>query len=82
MDVPNHVRVRYFAALRESRGTNEEVIALAEPMSARALYDRLFPKAGGGQIPVGFAVNGEQVPGSHLLVGGEEVIFLPPLGGG
>lgn len=61
---------------------SEEVVGLPHAMSVRALYDRLFPKTAGGQIPVGFAVNGEQVAGGHVLAGGEEVIFLPPLGGG
>lgn len=73
------VRVRYVAMLREQRGRSEETVELREGDTARALFGRLFP---GSAVPVGFAVGHRQVPGEHLLADGDEVVFLPPVGGG
>lgn len=73
------VRVRWFAALRERRGTTEEEVELPEGLSAREAYARLAPPA---EVPVAYVVNGETVPASTRLGDGDEVAFLPPVGGG
>lgn len=73
------VRVRWFAALRERRGTTEEQVDLPDGLTAREAYARLAPPA---ELPVAYVVNGEAVPAATRLVDGDEVAFLPPVGGG
>lgn len=73
------VTIRCFAALREraGRGSWEEPLVPGEPVSA--LYARLFPP---GTLPVAFVVNRETVPPTTVPAPGDEVAFLPPVGGG
>ena len=73
------VTVRYFAVLREKRGTDEEAVALREGETVAALYARLFAEP---RVPVAFARNHARVGADEPLVDGDEVAFLPPLGGG
>ena len=73
------ILVRYFAILRERKGMDEEEIVLDKQITVSELYSKLF---GEGQQGVRFAVNQNYVSRSHLLVDGDEVAFLPPLGGG
>jgi len=76
------VLVRYFAILREQRGCTTETVPCEVGTTVAELYEQLFPKSSGGQILVGMAVNHLQVPGETVLQEGDEVVFLPPLGGG
>ncbi len=76
------VLVRYFAVLRERRGASEESVDLQPGESVGALYARLFPDTGAGRLPVLFAVNHAYAAADQVLVDGDEVGFLPPLGGG
>ena len=71
--------VRWFAALREARGTELESVELPEGSSASEAYARLSPLPG---LPVAFAINEAMASGSTPLADGDEVAFLPPLGGG
>lgn len=74
------VKVLYFASLRERRGRSEELVDIAAGTTAASLYARLFPT---DTAPtVAYTRNRVVVPGSTLLVDGDEVAFLPPLGGG
>ena len=73
------VTVRYVAMLREARGLAEEVVDVGEPSTVDALFGRLFPNA---PVPVGYAVNHQQVRSGHPLAEGDLVVFLPPVGGG
>ena len=77
------VRVRYFAALRESAGRAEEDVQT----NARTL-DELYKEL---QIRHGFSLRSDQVKASrNLTVGGLErtfqdgdsLVFLPPVAGG
>jgi len=77
-----HVQVRYFAALREKRGTNTEQVAVAEGETLQALYERLFPGPPDARVPVAFARNHAHARPSDTLEDGDEVAFLPPVGGG
>lgn len=76
------VLVRYFAVLRERRGASEEPVDLQPGETVGALYARLFPDTGDGRLPVMFAVNHAYATADQALADGDEVGFLPPLGGG
>jgi molybdopterin converting factor small subunit len=73
------VTVRYFAVLRELRGVSVEAVDLPAGTSAAAAFALLFPAFA---LPVAFAVNEAAAPGSTVLAEGDELVFLPPLGGG
>ncbi|MSQ03096.1 MAG: MoaD/ThiS family protein [Myxococcales bacterium] len=73
------VVVRYFANLRELRGTSEERCDISSGSTPASLYLALgLPP----ELPVAYAVNQERVAGTTALCDGDEVVFLPPLGGG
>ena len=76
------IKVRYFAMLKEQKGCAEEVIQCAEGTTPETLYTTLFPTQATAQLRVGFAINLVQVDGSTILQDGDELAFLPPLGGG
>ncbi len=76
------IHVRHFAVLREQRGCELEEVEVAPGTTAAALYDLLFPPGLEGQLPVLFAVNQAYVARAAVLVEGDEVAFIPPLGGG
>jgi molybdopterin converting factor small subunit len=76
------VIVHYFAALRERKSCDQECVKLTANESVGQLYDRLFPGPAETRLPVGFAVNQCYVPGTTLLTKGDEVAFIPPIGGG
>lgn len=78
------ITVRLFATLREHRGEERLVLDPLPGESVVALFDRLFPDrpAPGWPGPLMFAVNREYVGGDHVLVDGDEIAFVPPLGGG
>lgn len=73
------VRVRYFAVLRERRGVQVEEVDLPDGCTAADAYAHLCPPA---ELPVAFAVNEAMASGKTPLREGDEVAFLPPLGGG
>jgi molybdopterin converting factor small subunit len=72
------ITVRYFAVLRERRGTDREIIEVDPGTTIAALYSRLFPGVG----PVGFVRNRAMVDGATPIADGDEIGFLPPFGGG
>jgi len=76
------VTVRYFAALREWKGCDSERVEVAAEETVRDLYLRLFPPGPLGTLPVAFARNLEYVPPDTAMAEGDEIGFLPPLGGG
>lgn len=76
------VRVRYFASLREQRGRDEELVDVLPGETLAALYTRLFPPTPAGALPVSFARNREQARPGDAVCDGDEVVFLPPIGGG
>lgn len=79
---PLRVRVRYFAVLREARGTDEELVELPPGTTAAQAYRLLFPPGSQGQLPVLFAIDRSYVKGETPLADGDELAFIPPLGGG
>lgn len=76
------VTVHYFAALRERKNCETERCEMQANECVAALYDRLFPGPIAERLPVGFAINQNYVPGTTLLKEGDEVAFIPPIGGG
>lgn len=76
------VQIRYFAQLREQRGCDSEAVAITPGETVGDLYARLFPPGPDGALPVLFAVNRAYVRGGAVLSPGDEVAFIPPLGGG
>ena len=73
------VRVRYFASLRERKGRDEEQVELVPGETLGALYVRLFPP---GDLPVAYARNAATASRDEVPADGDEVVFLPPIGGG
>lgn len=74
-----NVVVRYFARLRELKGRSEESCTFPAGITVGAAYAELgLPAA----LPIAFAVNQERVGGETVLREGDEVVFLPPIGGG
>jgi molybdopterin converting factor subunit 1 len=76
------VMVRYFAGLRELRGCGSEALELDGQSTVGELYAHLFPPGPQGTLPVMFALNASYVDGAHAVSDGDEVAFIPPLGGG
>lgn len=75
------VRVLHFGMLREARGATEEEVDLDGPTTARALYAQLFP--GPLQdLPIAYARNEVYVSADTMLADGDELVFVPPVGGG
>ena len=76
------VTVLYFAVLRERRGCERESIEVPEGATLREIYEGIFPPTPEGILPVGFARNQTHASGSDRVEDGDEIAFLPPLGGG
>ena len=73
------VQVLYFAVLREERGRNEDALTLDKSMTVAELFEHIF-----GRPPEGFrfAQNQSYVSADSIVQDGDEIAFLPPLGGG
>ena len=73
------IQVFYFAQLREERGCDHEQVRVAQDMSVSAIFISIF-----GRTPHGirFAVNQNYVDSTEIPSDGDEIAFLPPLGGG
>jgi len=76
------VTVHYFASLREEKGCAQECCDLQSGDTVSHLYERLFPGNEKSRLPVGFAVNQTYVQRDHVLRDGDDVAFIPPIGGG
>ena len=73
------IRLRYFATLRERMGCSVADAEVPEGSTAAQVYHEVVKLPG---LPVGYAVNEQIVPGSTVVMEGDEVAVLPPLGGG
>ena len=74
------VDILYFAMLREKRGRASEQLEVPVGTQVGELFAQLFPVA--GEMRVAYAVNQQTVGAEHALGDGDEVAFLPPVGGG
>ena len=75
------VTVHFFAVLRDRLGERERTVNVSEGTTVAALYASIFPPTD-AVLPVMFAVNQQYVVGTHRLQDGDELAFIPPLGGG
>ena len=76
------VTVYYFAVLREHVGRRNQVVEIGSSMTVSALYQQIFAGCRQVGLPVMYAVNQKYVDAAHALQDGDEVAFIPPLGGG
>lgn len=79
------IRMRYFAALREITGLNEENLDVPEQTTVADERARLlarFPSLENALARAVCAVNHRYVPPETLLQEGDEIVFIPPVGGG
>ena len=74
------ITIFYFAQLAEERGTRKEIIFLkAEEVTIQSLFIHIFERDPKG---IRFAQNQEYVAAKAVLSDGDEIAFIPPLGGG
>lgn len=80
-----NIRVRYFASFREITGLNEETLTLpgeADVAVVRALLLTRYPRLQSIMERSTCAVNHRYMPPDTALHDGDEVVFIPPVGGG
>jgi len=80
-----NIRIRYFASLREIVGQDEEPLTVPEGASvadARALLLVHYPRLQSVTGRTVCAVNRNYVSTETVLHEGDELVFIPPMGGG
>ena len=74
------ITIFYFAQLAEERGTRKEIISLETAgITIQSLFVKIFERTPEG---IRFAQNQEYVEANTYLSDGDEIAFIPPLGGG
>ena len=79
------IHLRYFASLREIVGQNEELLTVedgARVADVRSLLVDRYPRLQPVMERSACAVNHGYVPKDAELHEGDEVVFIPPVGGG
>lgn len=74
-----HVVFRYFAALREAKGVEREIVEISPGEPVADVVARLFP---GGAGPWTAVRSGRPLAPADAPADGDEVFLLPPVGGG
>lgn len=80
-----HVHMRYFASVREVIGREQDQLELpadATAAQARAAVEHCYPPAAHVLASCALAVNRAYVAADAALSDGDELVFIPPLGGG
>ncbi len=80
-----HIRIRYFASLREIVGKNEETLNLPEQMSISDVQAQLltrYPRLQPILERCLCAVNRAYASTDTILHDDDELVFIPPMGGG
>ena len=78
-------RIRYFASLREIVGLSEEILTLPEGSrvsDVRTLLLSRYPRLQRALERSTCAVNHGYVSSETTLQEGDEIVFIPPVGGG
>ena len=73
------VTILYFAHLRDLRGCSSEQLTLSEACTIGALFRQLFSVDPTG---IRLALDAEYVDAETMISDGDEIAFLPPMGGG
>jgi molybdopterin converting factor subunit 1 len=79
------VRVRLFASLREAAGRQEMELDLPSGATAEDAWEALtrsYPPLGARRGNLAASVNRRYAPFDTTLDDGDEVVFIPPVGGG
>lgn len=79
------IRIRYFASLREIVGQGEEIIEMppgATVVEVRTQLLLLHPQLQQIVERCIYAVNRSYVPATTTLNENDEMVFIPPMGGG
>jgi sulfur-carrier protein len=79
------IHIRYFASIREIVGQSEETLDMAEGGSVAAARAELLARYSGLQAIMArciSAVNRKYVDAETALHDGDELVFIPPMGGG
>ncbi len=79
------IHIRYFASLREIVGQSEETLNVPEGSSVAAMRAELLTRYPGLQTIMPrcvSAVNRRYVDAETVLYDGDELVFIPPMGGG
>jgi sulfur-carrier protein len=79
------IHIRYFASLREIVGEGEETLEVTEGSSVAAVRGELLARYPGLQAILArciSAVNRKYVDAETALHEGDELVFIPPMGGG
>ncbi len=79
------ISIRYFASFREIVGQNEETLDINEGTSVaemRAMLLTQYPRLQAVMEHSVSAVNRKYVPAETALHDGDELVFIPPMGGG
>lgn len=79
------IRMRYFAGLREATGTDGEALTLPDGATAdavRSLLGERYPALARLLPTCAVAVNRAYAATDTPLRAGDELVFIPPLGGG
>jgi molybdopterin converting factor subunit 1 len=77
--------MRYFAALREITGLREETLDIAEGATVadmRAYLLERYPALSNALARAVSAINHQYVTPETALKAGDELVFIPPVGGG
>jgi molybdopterin synthase sulfur carrier subunit len=85
MEFQMKIRVRYFASLREIVEKSEETLAVddgATVSAVRAALQARYPRLQTILERSLCAVNRAYVPAETVLHDGDELVFIPPMGGG
>ena len=80
-----NIRIRYFASLREVVGRNEETIIVPEGASVATVREQLltrYPRLQTIMVRAINAVNHRYVSAETTLHENDELVFVPPMGGG
>ena len=79
------IHLRYFASFREITGQNDEMLTVDDGASVadvRAILLARYPRLQPVMERSTCAVNHGYVPRDATLKEGDEVVFIPPVGGG
>ena len=79
------IRMRYFASLHEVTGLREEVLNVETGTTVTGVRELLlerYPRLESALARAVCAVNHQYVTPETLLAEGDEIVFIPPVGGG